>query len=54
MQHQLEGGHVIKLGPGNDDVALDALRVWPGPAIPFISMSVLSDEAQVLYKSGAA
>ncbi len=24
------GGHVIKLGPGNDQAALDALAVWPG------------------------
>ncbi|EDQ90715.1 uncharacterized protein MONBRDRAFT_21369 [Monosiga brevicollis MX1] len=28
-QHQLEGGHVIKLGPGNDDAARDALAAWP-------------------------
>ncbi|MBI5143291.1 MAG: phosphoribosylformimino-5-aminoimidazole carboxamide ribotide isomerase [Nitrospirae bacterium] len=26
----LTGGHVIKLGPGNDDAALDALGAWPG------------------------
>jgi phosphoribosylformimino-5-aminoimidazole carboxamide ribotide isomerase len=30
-KHDLEGGHVIKLGPGNDDAALEALRAWPGP-----------------------
>jgi phosphoribosylformimino-5-aminoimidazole carboxamide ribonucleotide (ProFAR) isomerase len=29
-EHGLEGGHVIKLGPGNDDAARDALRAWPG------------------------
>ncbi|KAJ7638811.1 Phosphoribosylformimino-5-aminoimidazole carboxamide ribotide isomerase [Roridomyces roridus] len=29
-QHNLEGGHVIKLGPGNDEAARDALRSWPG------------------------
>ncbi|KAF8204973.1 N--5 [Pholiota molesta] len=28
-QHNLEGGHVIKLGPGNDDAALEALAAWP-------------------------
>ena len=30
MKYSLEGGHVIKLGPGNDDAALEALRAWPG------------------------
>ncbi len=27
---RLEGGHVIKLGPGNDDAARQALAAWPG------------------------
>ncbi|KAI9894466.1 MAG: Enzyme that catalyzes the fourth step in the histidine pathway [Vezdaea aestivalis] len=27
--HNLEGGHIIKLGPGNDDAAKSALAVWP-------------------------
>lgn len=31
-KHNLEGGHVIKLGSGNDDAALEALCAWPGPA----------------------
>ena len=26
----LTGGHVIKLGPGNDDAAREALSAWPG------------------------
>lgn len=26
----LYGGHIIKLGPGNDAAALQALRAWPG------------------------
>jgi len=26
----LEGGHVIKLGPGNDEAAREALAAWPG------------------------
>jgi phosphoribosylformimino-5-aminoimidazole carboxamide ribotide isomerase len=26
----LTGGHIIKLGPGNDEAALDALAAWPG------------------------
>ncbi|KJA24477.1 hypothetical protein HYPSUDRAFT_38495 [Hypholoma sublateritium FD-334 SS-4] len=28
-EHNLEGGHVIKLGPGNDEAALQALSAWP-------------------------
>jgi len=26
----LTGGHIIKLGPGNDDAAIEALQTWPG------------------------
>lgn len=26
----LTGGHIIMLGPGNEDAALDALSAWPG------------------------
>jgi len=29
-ENSLEGGHVIKLGPGNDEATLDALSSWPG------------------------
>lgn len=29
-QHGLTGGHVIKLGPKNDQAAEEALRAWPG------------------------
>ena len=29
-EDNLPGGHVIMLGPGNEDAALDALRAWPG------------------------
>ncbi|CAG8792654.1 19695_t:CDS:2, partial [Dentiscutata erythropus] len=29
-RHNLTGAHVIKLGPGNDEAAREALRVWPG------------------------
>ncbi|KAK6952923.1 Histidine biosynthesis bifunctional protein hisB [Daldinia eschscholtzii] len=28
--HNLEGAHVIMLGPGNDDAATEALAAWPG------------------------
>lgn len=29
-KHNLRGGHVIMLGPGNDEAAREALAVWPG------------------------
>jgi phosphoribosylformimino-5-aminoimidazole carboxamide ribotide isomerase len=29
-QDKLTGGHVIKLGPGNDEAAREALAAWPG------------------------
>ncbi|KAJ9197203.1 hypothetical protein DTO166G4_542 [Paecilomyces variotii] len=28
--HDLRGGHVVMLGPGNDEAAKEALRTWPG------------------------
>ena len=34
-QHDLRGGHVIKLGPGNDDAAKDALAAWPSKSHVF-------------------
>lgn len=27
--HDLQGAHVIKLGPGNDDATREALQEWP-------------------------
>lgn len=29
-QDGLTGGHIIKLGPGNEDAAVEALAAWPG------------------------
>lgn len=29
-ENRLTGGHVIKLGPGNDEAAREALATWPG------------------------
>ncbi|KAH6914910.1 N--5 [Coprinopsis sp. MPI-PUGE-AT-0042] len=29
-RHNLTGAHVIKLGPGNDEAAKEALAAWPG------------------------
>ncbi|KAG6378552.1 hypothetical protein JVT61DRAFT_12817 [Boletus reticuloceps] len=28
-EYDLQGGHVIKLGPGNEDAAREALEAWP-------------------------
>lgn len=30
QQDNLTGGHIIKLGPGNDEAATEALAAWPG------------------------
>ena len=29
-KHGINGGHVVMLGPGNDDAAKEALAAWPG------------------------
>jgi phosphoribosylformimino-5-aminoimidazole carboxamide ribotide isomerase len=28
--NELSGAHVIMLGPGNDEAALESLKAWPG------------------------
>ncbi|KAJ5833326.1 Aldolase-type TIM barrel [Penicillium riverlandense] len=30
QKHDLRGGHVVKLGPGNEEAALEAVKTWPG------------------------
>lgn len=30
QKHNLRGGHVIMLGPGNDEASKEALAAWPG------------------------
>jgi phosphoribosylformimino-5-aminoimidazole carboxamide ribotide isomerase len=32
-QHELMGGHVIQLGTGNEEAAIQALQAWPGSFI---------------------
>jgi phosphoribosylformimino-5-aminoimidazole carboxamide ribotide isomerase len=29
-KHELRGGHVVKLGPGNEEAAKEAVKTWPG------------------------
>ena len=36
-KNNLLGGHIIKLGPGNDDAAVSALSAWPGNYVNFYS-----------------
>jgi phosphoribosylformimino-5-aminoimidazole carboxamide ribotide isomerase len=48
----LRGGHVIKLGPGNDAAALEALRAYPGGLQ--IGGGVNADNAIELLEAGAS
>ncbi|KAI9063161.1 Phosphoribosylformimino-5-aminoimidazole carboxamide ribotide isomerase [Trametes sanguinea] len=51
-EHNLEGGHVIKLGPGNDQAAKDALAAWPGHLQ--IGGGITSDNAREWLDAGAS
>jgi phosphoribosylformimino-5-aminoimidazole carboxamide ribotide isomerase len=48
----LAGGHVISLGGGNQDAALDALRAWPGGMQ--YGGGVTPDNAQTYLDAGAS
>lgn len=48
----LEGGHVIKLGPGNDDAAKRALAAWPDRL--HIGGGIDIDSAQPWIEQGAS
>jgi phosphoribosylformimino-5-aminoimidazole carboxamide ribotide isomerase len=49
---RLEGGHVIKLGPGNDDAAKRALVAWPDHL--HIGGGIDIDSAQSWIEAGAS
>ncbi|MFG1489121.1 HisA/HisF-related TIM barrel protein, partial [Oceanospirillum sp. HFRX-1_2] len=51
-KHQLTGGHVIALGPGNQDAALEALSAWPG-GLQF-GGGVNADNAASYLEAGAS
>ena len=51
-QHNLTGGHVIALGPGNETAALAALAAWPG-GLQF-GGGVSADNAAHYLQAGAA
>ena len=50
--HQLTGGHVIALGPGNQEAALEALAAWPG-GLQF-GGGVNADNAASYLEAGAS
>ncbi|QFU75611.1 phosphoribosylformimino-5-aminoimidazole carboxamide ribotide isomerase [Halioglobus maricola] len=51
-EHNLTGGHVIALGPGNQAQALSALHTWPG-ALQF-GGGVKADNAADFLQAGAS
>ena len=53
-ENSLIGGHIIKLGPGNDDAAREALAAWPGDdlAIQAIITEVLIFLEEALQLGG--
>lgn len=51
-QHNLTGGHVIALGPGNKEQALLALKTWPG-GLQF-GGGVNAENAQEFLDAGAS
>lgn len=51
-QYNLHGGHVIRLGAGNDEAARRALSAWPGGLQ--LGGGVTAENAQSILDSGAA
>ncbi|WP_062270549.1 phosphoribosylformimino-5-aminoimidazole carboxamide ribotide isomerase [Endozoicomonas arenosclerae] len=51
-QEHLTGGHVIKLGPGNDEAAAEALSGWPGGLQ--IGGGITADNAMKYLEMGAS
>jgi phosphoribosylformimino-5-aminoimidazole carboxamide ribotide isomerase len=49
---QVTGGHVIKLGPGNDEAACEALAAWPGGLQ--IGGGITSENAAFWLDAGAS
>ncbi|CEQ42942.1 SPOSA6832_04814, partial [Sporobolomyces salmonicolor] len=50
-KHDLRGGHVIKLGPGNDEAAKAALQAWPDRL--HVGGGITEDNAQQWIDAGA-
>lgn len=49
---KLTGGHIIKLGPGNDEAAREALQAWPGKIQ--LGGGVTAENAQYWIENGAS
>ncbi len=49
---RLPGGHIIKLGPNNEEAAISALKAWPGGLQ--IGGGINSDNAQSYLEAGAS
>ena len=52
MQDGLTGGHIIMLGPGNDDAAVEALSAWPNGMQ--IGGGIRADNAALWLERGAS
>ena len=52
FRNNLQGGHVIKLGPGNEQAAAEALAAWPGGLQ--IGGGVKADNAAEYLAQGAS
>ena len=52
QQHHLTGGHVIMLGPGNEEVAIRALQAYPNGLQ--IGGGITADNAQKYIDAGAS
>ncbi len=52
QRDSLRGGHIIKLGPGNDDAARAALSAWPGGMQ--IGGGITADNAALWLDCGAS
>jgi phosphoribosylformimino-5-aminoimidazole carboxamide ribotide isomerase len=48
----LSGGHIIMLGPGNEDAAIDALRAYPGGL--HVGGGITADNAMDYLNAGAS
>jgi phosphoribosylformimino-5-aminoimidazole carboxamide ribotide isomerase len=50
-KHNLTGAHVIKLGPGNDEAATEAVQAWPNGLQ--VGGGITSDNAKLWIDKGA-
>ncbi|KAI2218676.1 Enzyme that catalyzes the fourth step in the histidine pathway, partial [Ophidiomyces ophidiicola] len=50
-EHGLTGGHVVMLGPGNDNAAREALTAWPGGL--HVAGGITDQNAQYWIDAGA-